>query len=97
MGPGAVRSPVADMVNDAESMGVYSSIGGYFIYAQVADVPGVRWAHLDLGDPVVESFHTGFGPSGRASGFSVALLAALARNVLADDDARGRGGGAARL
>jgi hypothetical protein len=90
------------MVNDDESMGVYSSIGGYFIWAQVghcanrikrnafyrrlfpslktddlprqardkrkgtnsktrgcggcfmqvADVPGMRWAHLDLGDPV---------------------------------------------
>ena len=51
--------------------------------------------HVFMADHV--SFHTGFGPSGRASGFSVALLAALARNVLADDDARGRGGGAARL
>ena len=76
-----MRSPVADMVNDAESMGVYSSIGGYFIYAQVADVPGIRWAHLDLGDPVRDR---PFGLDGRCTGFSVGLLATLARNVLAD-------------
>eukprot|EP01052_Picozoa_sp_SAG31_P037209 SAG31_NODE_4769_length_2967_cov_1.661437_2_plen_150_part_00 len=45
----AMSSPVADMVNDNEAIGVYSSIGGYFIYSQVKDVPGVRWAHIDLG------------------------------------------------
>ena len=75
-------SPVADMVNDDESMGVYSSIGGYFIWAQVADVPGIRWAHLDLGDPVRDG---PFGPDGRCTGFSVGLLVACARNVLRGD------------
>ena len=66
-------------------MGLWSHIGGYFIYAQVADVPGIRWAHLDLGDPVRDR---PFGLDGRCTGFSVGLLATLARNVLAD------GGGA---
>ena len=78
-------SAVADMANTSGAMGLWSHIGGYFIYAQVQDVPGVRWAHFDLGDPVVESFQTGFGPSGRATGFSVELLATLTRNVIADD------------
>ena len=96
----ALASPVADMVNDSESIGVYSSIGGYFIYAQVChdshcwvpnlapksqgmlvsasecrhhharyfavgqmkDLPAVRWAHIDLGDPVRDR---PFGPDGR--------------------------------
>ena len=55
-----------------------------------------------------ESFHTGFGPSGRATGFSVELLATLTRNVIADDreaasiasgnsDRGGEGRGLARL
>ena len=101
------------MVNTSDAMGLWSHIGGYFIFAQIAEIPGVRWAHLDLGDPVCvmtparvskcllawcyaktmlmllqlrryESFHTGFGPSGRATGFSVELLATLTRNLIAD-------------
>ena len=78
----AMSSPVADMVNDDESMGVYSSIGGYFIWSQVADVPGIRWAHLDLGDPVRDS---PFGHDGRCTGFSVGLLTACVRKLLTDD------------
>ena len=77
----AMSSPVADMVNDDESMGVYSSIGGYFIWSQVADVPGIRWAHLDLGDPVRD---TPFGHNGRCTGFSVGLLTACVRKLLTD-------------
>lgn len=86
-------SPVADMVNRSSSMGLWSALGGYFIFAQVEDVPGVRWAHIDLGDPVVENFGTGFGVPGRCTGFSVELLATVVRNVMADDAVRqGRGG-----
>ena len=77
----AMASPVADMVNDDESMGVYSSVGGYFIWSQVADIPGIRWAHLDLGDPVRDS---PFGPNGRCTGFSVGLLTTCVRKVLDD-------------
>ena len=51
-------SPVADMVNRSGAMGLWSHIGGYFIYAQVQDVPGVRWAHFDLGDPVYVTLRT---------------------------------------
>lgn len=80
-------SAVADMVN-RPGFPTGSHIGGYFIYAQVQDVPGVRWAHFDLGDPVHESFHTGFGPNERATGYSVELLATLTRNVIADDASR---------
>jgi hypothetical protein len=43
-------NPVADMVNRSGAMGLWSHIGGYFIYAQVQDVPGVKWAHFDLGE-----------------------------------------------
>jgi len=73
----ATSSPVADMSNTGRSAGMGSAIGGYFIYAQVADVPGIRWLHIDLGDPVGN-----FGLSGRATAYGVGLLSTLVEGVL---------------
>lgn len=49
---------------------------GYFIYAQIADVPGIRWLHIDLGDPVGN-----FGLTGRATAYGVGLLSTLVQAV----------------
>jgi leucyl aminopeptidase len=57
----ALSSPVADMVNDDESIGVYSSIGGYFIWAQVADVRATLTAaaatHTPIDRPITLHSH----------------------------------------
>jgi hypothetical protein len=49
---------------------------GYFVYAQIADVPGIRWLHIDLGDPVGN-----FGLNGRATAYGVGLLSTLVQAV----------------
>jgi hypothetical protein len=49
---------------------------GYFVYAQIADIPGIRWLHIDLGDPVGN-----FGLSGRATAYGVGLLSTLVEAV----------------
>ena len=53
---------------------------GYFVYAQIADIPDIRWLHIDLGDPVGN-----FGLSGRATAYGVGLLSTLA-TVCANED-----------
>ena len=60
------------MTNIGPGAGMGSAIGGYFVYAQVADVPDIRWLHIDLGDPVGN-----FGLSGRATAYGVGLLSTL--------------------
>jgi|EP01043_Picozoa_sp_COSAG02_P039296 hypothetical protein len=49
---------------------------GYFVYAQIDDVPDIRWLHIDLGDPVGN-----FGLTGRATAYGVGLLSTLAQAV----------------
>ena len=74
----ATSSAVADKTNVGPiGAGMGSAIGGYFIYAQVADID-CDWVHIDIGDPV-----RNFGVSGICTGYGVGLLATLVRDVLA--------------
>lgn len=37
------------MINTGSgSGGMGSAVGGYFIYAQIKDIPGIKWLHIDL-------------------------------------------------
>ena len=69
-----LSSPVADLINSAGGTGgMGSAVGGYYIWAQVADVPDVQWLHIDLAGPTKN-----FGLSGRQTGFGVGLMGRLA-------------------
>ena len=69
-----LSSPVADLINSAGGTGgMGSAVGGYYIWAQVADVPDVKWLHIDLAGPTKN-----FGLSGRQTGFGVGLMGRLA-------------------
>lgn len=71
-----LSSPVADMINSAPQSaggGMGSAVGGYFIYAQIDDIPGIKWTHIDLGGP-----NKNFGVKGRSNGFGVGLMGTLA-------------------
>ena len=46
------------------------------IWAQIADVPDMKWMHIDLAGPA-----RNYGISGRATGFGVGLMGALAYNM----------------
>ena len=50
-----------------------ASLFQYYIWAQVADVPDVKWLHIDLAGPTKN-----FGLSGRQTGFGVGLMGRLA-------------------
>eukprot|EP01051_Picozoa_sp_SAG22_P005180 SAG22_NODE_300_length_12752_cov_3.102426_12_plen_155_part_00 len=55
-----LSSPIADMINTGSGNGgMGSAVGGYFIYAQVKDIPGIKWLHIDLAVP-----STNFGLTG---------------------------------
>jgi leucyl aminopeptidase len=56
--------------------GMGSAVGGYYIWAQIADVPDVKWLHIDLAGPA-----RNFGISGRSTGFGVGLMGTLAYNM----------------
>jgi leucyl aminopeptidase len=53
-----------------------SAVGGYYIWAQIADVPDVKWLHIDLAGPA-----RNYGISGRSTGFGVGVMGALAYNM----------------
>ena len=53
-----------------------SAVGGYYIWAQIADVPDMKWMHIDLAGPA-----RNYGISGRATGFGVGLMGTLAYNM----------------
>jgi hypothetical protein len=73
-----VSSPVADMVNTAGGAGgMGSAIGGYFIFAQVADIPDIKWLHIDLAGP-----SRSFGLRNRATGKCSPCLPPVCNGVM---------------
>jgi len=70
-----LASPVADLRNSvANRNNAQSSCAAQFIYEHIADAPRAksrRWCHIDLAGPAF--------PKERATGFGVALVAALVR------------------
>jgi probable aminopeptidase NPEPL1 len=68
-------SPIADLRNSVKDRAnAQSSCAAEFIHAQIADVDGVRWGHIDLAGPAFIN--------DRGTGYGVALLVETVRQLV---------------